>query len=323
MPPKKFAKIAAGKARATPKAGELTEVTKTVRAQKGPAPIVVCVFKYSDAAKDLWPAIEDPTAALFQIQIRHDGRPSITHDIFSSINKYLREASVDNAELPTSVGDLAARAGIRVVLTNAEDPDGAGCFVHYRVALYVAGHEEALHNAMIMLDDFFLWKQRQMARERPFDVHVHPYVGVSLDTAGIESCNYTFNDASIRPPLGVFQAHPVYGKRIVALHVEPLGVDVVSVLIGGRIWSYRDRLDAYDVPGVSYRPSAGVSKVYYRVLQQVVVTDECQRLRVLSLFPKVFKNLAIRLSVVSAPETASPAAAFIEQLRALRCMHET
>ena len=181
------------------------------------------------------------------------------HDI-STERLYLREASVDNAELPTSVGDLSARAGIRVVLTNAEDPDGTGCFVPYRVAFYVAGREGALHNARILLVDFFLWKQRQMAREKPFDVHVHPYVGVPLDTAGLERCNYMFNDESIRPPLGVFQAHPVYGKRIVALHVEPLGADVVSVLIGGRIWSYRDRLDAYDVPGVSHRPSAGSAK---------------------------------------------------------------
>ena len=69
-----------------------------------------------------------------------------------------------------------------------------------------------------------------------------------------------------------------------------VGVEVLSVLIGGRIWSYRDRLDAYDVPGVSHRPSAGVNKVYYRVLQQVVVTDECQRLRVLIIFPTCLRT---------------------------------
>ncbi len=137
MPPKKYSR--GGTGRRVPKADELTEAARPVRAQNVAAPIVVCVHKYSDRAADLWPAIEDQGASLYHIQMDHTGRPSIIDDIFGSVNKLLREACAGNPELPTSVGELA-RAGIRLVLTNSEGPEGAG--VSTRMGLqggYVGG----------------------------------------------------------------------------------------------------------------------------------------------------------------------------------------
>ena len=316
MPPKKYAKGGAG--RRVPKADELTEVARPVRAQNGPAPIILCVHKYSDKATDLWPAIDDPGAALYQLQVAHAGKPSITYDIFGSVNKFLREASVENPELPTSVADLA-RAGIRIVLTNADDPEGAGCFVPYRIALYVAGKEEALHNALILLDDFFLWKQRQMARERPFDVHMH--ARVPLDPVGLENCKYSFHTAMESLPLGIFQAHPVHGKRIASVHLEPLGTDAVSLVFAGRVWPFRERLDEYGVRGAySNSTGDGHAKKYFRALR-VNATDGSERRRALDIFANVFNGLAMRLHVVCEPQASSPAAAFLNDLRSLTCLH--
>ena len=100
------------------------------------------------------------------------------------------------------MGDLAARAFSRVVLTNAEDPDGAGCVVPYRVAFYVAGREEALHNAMIMLDDFFLGTDAEA------------YIGDCLDSNSGRNCkgsNPSATNSSRLPDVGELDLFPLGG----------------------------------------------------------------------------------------------------------------
>ena len=115
--------------------------------------------------------------------------------------------------------------------------------------------------------------------------------------------------------------HPVHGKRLTTIHVEPLGADVVSLLFAGRIWPFRDRLDEYGVPGAFHK--AGADKAenkYYRALR-VLVTDEGERRRALEIFAKVLYNMAMKLRVVSDPQASSTAAAFVADLRAVTCMH--
>ena len=122
-------------------------------------------------------------------------------------------------------------------------------------------------------------------------------------------------------PLGIFQAHPVHGKRIAAVHVEPLGSEVVSLVFSGRVWPFRDRLDEYGVPGAYINSRDGKhEKKYFRALR-VNATDGGERRRALDIFAKVFNGLAMRLLVVSEPLASSPAAAFLNDLRLLKCLH--
>ncbi len=289
----------------TPRADELP-----IRVRSG-VPIVVCVHKYTDKAQDLLPSIDDASAALFQIQVEHAGQPSITYDIFGSMNKFLRDASAGNADVPTCVSELAS-AGIRIVLTNGDDPESAGCLVQYRVALYVAGQSEELHNALILLDDFFLWKQGQMAREKQFSVHVHS--SFTIGTEGLENCAYTFHTSNTLP-LGIFQAHLHTAKSsppsMLNLTAQtrsrcsllaacgPFAIVLTTGVNGG-----------YD--------KRGEGRKYYR---SMLVADAIQRQKARDMFSNVLNNLAVRLCVVSAPEPFSPAAHFIDELRTLKCLH--
>ena len=52
--------------------------------------------------------------------------------------------------------DEVAKAGIRLVVADSNDPDGIG-FVQWRVAFYVAGSEGAVLNWLNLFDDFLVW----------------------------------------------------------------------------------------------------------------------------------------------------------------------
>ena len=70
--------------------------------------------------------------------------------IRESFSDFLREAHTKSEDVPQKLEDLAA-SGIRLVITDKNDPDGVG-FVQWRVAFYVAGREESLGNFMCLLD---------------------------------------------------------------------------------------------------------------------------------------------------------------------------
>jgi hypothetical protein len=78
-----------------------------------------------------------------------------------------------------------SQCGIRLVLADQTDPDGVG-FRQWRAAFYVAGETEtALANFLLLLDGFFSWKSKALAREQPFEVHVHPHVSARSAAATV------------------------------------------------------------------------------------------------------------------------------------------
>ena len=52
----------------------------------------------------------------------------------------------------------------RLVVSDSTDPDGVG-FVQWRVTFYAAGEDDCVMNALCLLDDFFAWKAKAMAKE--------------------------------------------------------------------------------------------------------------------------------------------------------------
>ena len=52
------------------------------------------------------------------------------------------------------------------MLASAEDPDLVGCFKQWRVAFYVAGEQDALENAFMLLDSFFTHRAKMLARAK-------------------------------------------------------------------------------------------------------------------------------------------------------------
>ncbi len=55
------------------------------------APVNICVYKITDLAGDLWAAFKDTPTKLWQVQLEHDARPSITVNILASFNDFLKE----------------------------------------------------------------------------------------------------------------------------------------------------------------------------------------------------------------------------------------
>ena len=75
----------------------------------------------------------------------------MTINIVAQFNEFLKQKNDESIE---NLQELKANAGITLVLTNQDDPEGCGTFVQYRAAWYVAGKQEALVNFFALVDDW-------------------------------------------------------------------------------------------------------------------------------------------------------------------------
>ena len=136
------------------------------------APVQLCIYKYTNDAGDCWDSFKGDGIPLWQIQIDHNAQRSITFRLRESFEDYLRSANATDTSLPTSVVDLEKVAGIRLVIGDQKDPEDVG-FVQWRSVFYVAGD---LNNFLLLLDGFFVWKEKSIAQSQPFQVEIHPYL---------------------------------------------------------------------------------------------------------------------------------------------------
>ena len=60
----------------TPKVNRLTieeaEPRRVTTRPPATAPVVVCIYKVTDKVKDVWTTVEQDSASLFQVQMKHD-----------------------------------------------------------------------------------------------------------------------------------------------------------------------------------------------------------------------------------------------------------
>jgi hypothetical protein len=140
--PSKFTMPVAGAKRCTeagvprplkvPKANEITfEQGPKPRPYAGnlplSAPVNVCLYKVTDQAGDVWDQFNGEDIALWQAQIDHPvRRNSITFQMRDGFNDYLRSAFGHESGLPSTVKDLETRGNIRLVVTDAKDPEDVG-----------------------------------------------------------------------------------------------------------------------------------------------------------------------------------------------------
>ena len=217
------------------------------------APVQVCIYKISNCAGDCWSQYEGTDAALYQVQMVHDARPSCLFDLNRSFGDFLKTVHAEDDSMPVTLQDMQS-SGIKLVLTDSQDPDGVGTFVQWRAAFYVVGDPNAkpVQNFLLLLDEWWAFKSKTMGRELEVQYHPHASVGDLGDTADhltYENC--TVEDSSPTVPLGIFEAQPVVSKRIVTVNVQPEGVDTVSILVSGNMWVYRSRFDAHGIPGTA------------------------------------------------------------------------
>ena len=110
-----------------PRVAQLTLVEQGPRpqtAQRLPdkAPVVLTIYKVTEQAGDAWSSFEGMTATLYQIQIKHEARPSPLYNITQSFNEFLQYVHGNDESVPTNLQDLQ-KAGIKLTLTDGQDPD--------------------------------------------------------------------------------------------------------------------------------------------------------------------------------------------------------
>ena len=58
------------------------------------------------------------------------------------------------------------------VIRCSQDPEDIG-FIQWRTTFYIAGD---LNNFLLLLDGFFVFKEKSIAQSTPFEVHLHPHL---------------------------------------------------------------------------------------------------------------------------------------------------
>jgi len=283
------------------------------------APVNICVYKVSENAGDLWAMYKESQTKLWQVQIDHDARPSISVNIVRQFDEFLKDNARTSPGLPDSVQKLQQEAGIKLVLANTEDPDGIASYVQYRVAFYVAGDVDSLANFFMLCDGYLHFKAKQLARATPFEVHIYPYVDVDLNglSGQMSYTSLEVHEPSANLPLKLFQAQPVQGKRVLSLYFEPEDEASVSLVITGNTWNFRDDLEKNGIAGARASEEGGA---YYRFLKNVDVSDAAGKQQILSLCD-IFNKQALRVVVDPKPEADTPVAEFFDELRKMSCLH--
>ena len=91
------------------------------------APFNICIYKVTDRAGDCWSAFDgNNKAALYQAQIAHDARPSLLFNLRDSFGDFLKEVSAEDKDYPSGLEELQNMGGIKLVLTDKNDPDNIG-----------------------------------------------------------------------------------------------------------------------------------------------------------------------------------------------------
>lgn len=86
------------------------------------APVELTVHAYCDSAGlalEGWPA----DFALYQVQVEHRARPSLTFNMLHSFRAFLAAAHAQDASHPATLPDLEANRRVRLVLSPPEDRD--------------------------------------------------------------------------------------------------------------------------------------------------------------------------------------------------------
>ena len=107
-------------------------------------------------------------------------------------------------------------------------------------------HFSAIRSKRLWLG-YLCFKAKQFARTTPFEVNIHPYVGVDLSDL-VENMSYKPIDICEPAkdlPLKWFQCHPCIGSKILCWHLEPEGESILHLVITGNTWLYRDDLERH------------------------------------------------------------------------------
>ena len=274
------------------------------------APVDVCIYRVTELASDLWDLLQGQDNALFQVQIRHDAQRPITFDMRTSFNDFLRAAYKQDSRIPCNLAELERACAVRLIVTDRADPDDVG-FIQWRTAFYCTD----LPNFLLLLDGFYKYKEKQTIQ--PFQIVIHPHVGIEISLDDLEYKHYALQEPKQVLPLHIFEAQPVLRKVITWLNIQIESEDIISIVITGYTWPYRQRLDKIGVSG-GYVGEGGdkEKRKYYRVWKNIDVGDEEQTEKFIKMLgDDAFQKLCMRVTLDTQPVPETAVHTFIEKLK--------
>ena len=267
--------------------------------------IILAIYKYTDDAAAAWEDVKEHGVMLWQVQIQHEVRDSICFQIQEKFNEFLAQRGSGG---PNNLADMQQKALIKLVVTDGQDPDGVGTFQRWRPAFYVAGSDVSLKNLLYLLDEWwvFLMKDKDVFT----NIWIHPHVNVDIDECwdNFQYPAYTLEERTSRLPIGVLEAQPPQGKRILLITFQVERESVLSCVFQNT-WNFRDAIEAHGIPGLR-----DDNKKYYRVVQSVDVASESGKQRLLSVLG-IFQNLVAHVTVEGKTKSGEPVHAFLRDLR--------
>ena len=182
----------------------------------------VCIHPPQDFFHD-----QDDDMALFQIQIEHAAQRSITFQMRDSFNDFLANANQEDKTIPANLQQLEKDAGVKLVVSDKADPELVG-FKQWRVAWYCPDP----CNFLLLLDGWFEYKAKQIAREQPVQVILHPYL--NIDISGLQDSlsyeHYVVNEPAANLPLHIFEAQPVVHMNTCLEHLASCVTPIVLLI---------------------------------------------------------------------------------------------
>ena len=114
------------------------------------------------------------------------------------------------------------------------------CSLNYSCVIKVAA--DTLKNFMFLLDNWFCYKERLMARAQPCEVQLHPHTGVDIADVwdDLQYEHYTLNEPEAKLPLGIFEAQPVGTKKPITLNLQIESEGVLSIVVTGNTYAFKD-----------------------------------------------------------------------------------
>jgi hypothetical protein len=154
----------------------------------------------------------------------------------------------------------------------------------------------------------------------------HMSVGDALGEQLLDDFPYehtTLDEAAASLPLGIFEAQPVVGRRVVTFNLQRGSEeDKLSVVITGPTWGFRGKLDASGVAGGFSGGDDDPDRRYVRIIRNIDVSTAADQSLVLDILgDKVFNELAIRVTLDQEPEPDTDISAFAAKLRKLPFLH--
>ncbi len=226
----------------------------------------VAICKWSKDSSDIFaggPADEP----VYQLQIMHDHRPSITFGFLAAMRAFVPTYE-GNAQ---TLDELEQTRRIRFAVAGGQgqDPDHVGV-KPWRVAVYIGGATPV--PALDLLAAFVRHKASTLEFQATGvpALHVVPRVPELLGGQVPEPwVEMAAGSVEAHP----FDAPPPRGRRHVILMLEKEdATERYSVVVSGNTWAYRDRFEAAAVAG-GYIDEESAGREYVRVLRDLTVDD--------------------------------------------------